>query len=729
MAQEMITQLPTVDAATLADIIYAVQGGVSVQETLAQVQALGLANTILSFAGNPNGNVAGTTFQLCWDTVDDILYICTTTGTATTAVWTSAGSHPIPLPLNQGGTNAELTANDGGIVYSTASAMAILPGTPDAGQLLQSGVSSAPSWTTATYPATVGLNQILYGEAANNIEGLPTATNGVLITDGTTGIPSISSTLPTAVQDNITQTGTVVAGNWEGSIVAPAFGGTGINNGSSTITVGGTTALLGAHTFAGTLTGNTAVTFPVSGTLATTSQLPTGAALTETNDTNVTLTLGGTPSTALLQATSITAGWTGTLSPTRGGTGANLSTTGGTSQVLQQTTVGGNVTVGQLAASNLSNGTTGSGAVALATSPTFVTPILGTPTSATLTNATGLPLTTGVTGNLPVTNLNSGTAASGTTFWRGDGTWATPSGGGGSGTVNSGTVGQIAFYAATGTAVSGETFVPLSAGGTNAALTASNGGIPYSTASAISLLSGTATAGLALLSGASGAPAWSTSKPITKVNVQTFTSSGTYTPSSGMVFAWVKAVGGGAGGGTAQVSGTAALAGGGGGAGSYGEGLYTAATIGATQTVTVGANGLPNASGTGSSLGTLLVTNGGNTGGNAANNTVNAGGPGGNAGSGGFINLPGIDGMAGFAAAAATSALGQVVIVGGQGANSPVGVGGLSPILTITGSTAGSLGSGFGAGGSGAVYNGTTGSAPGGGGSPGIVIITEFISI
>lgn len=47
----------------------------------------------------------------------------------------------------------------------------------------------------------------------------------------------------------------------------------------------------------------------------------TNAALTRTNDTNVTLTLGGTPDSALLAATSLTLGWTGTLAATRGGTG------------------------------------------------------------------------------------------------------------------------------------------------------------------------------------------------------------------------------------------------------------------------------------------------------------------------------------------------------------------------------------------------------------------------
>ncbi len=53
------------------------------------------------------------------------------------------------------------------------------------------------------------------------------------------------------------------------------------------------------------------------------------AALTRTNDTNVTLTLGGTPTTALLQATSLTLGWTGTLAYSRGGFGAAITAAAG----------------------------------------------------------------------------------------------------------------------------------------------------------------------------------------------------------------------------------------------------------------------------------------------------------------------------------------------------------------------------------------------------------------
>lgn len=100
-------------------------------------------------------------------------------------------------------------------------------------------------------------------------------------------------------------------------------------------------------------------------TLVPTGTPITPAALTRTDDTNVTLTLGGSPSTALLQAASMTLGWSGQLSLARGGTNKNMTAAAGAvaysdADSLELTAVG---TTGQVLTS------AGTGA------PTWATPV------------------------------------------------------------------------------------------------------------------------------------------------------------------------------------------------------------------------------------------------------------------------------------------------------------------------------------------------------------------
>lgn len=219
-------------------------------------------------------------------------------------------------------------------------------------------------------------------------------------------------------------------------------------------------------------------------------------------------------------------------------------------------------------------------------------------------------------------------------------------------------------------------------------------------------------------------------------SVQTFTGSGTYTPTAGMVYCTieVQAPGGGGGGGDGVGVAGEGMAAGSGGGGEYAKGRFTAADIGANQTVTIGAVGTAgnNTGGNGgtggtTSVGSLITCIGGGggtgTGSNATVVSTFAGGAGGTGGSGGFLRIPGGNGNPSEEVTDNTT---FASLRAGKGGDAFLGRGAPAVLFTTGTAVAGVAGSNYGGGGRGGQSQNTTGQV-GGAGGPGIVIVEEYI--
>ncbi|WIF92516.1 hypothetical protein [Escherichia coli] len=218
------------------------------------------------------------------------------------------------------------------------------------------------------------------------------------------------------------------------------------------------------------------------------------------------------------------------------------------------------------------------------------------------------------------------------------------------------------------------------------------------------------------------------------INVQTFTSSGTYTPTAGTKFVIAEVLGGGGGGGSNAATPSSGAAAGAGGA----SGAYAVCKHSPTGPVSVvigagGSGGVATAAGADgsgggtSSYGAVSAPGGRGgprgsafnvfpTGGNVANGS---GSPGGTL----IVGTPGVSGSYGILYSDSNA-------TGGGGANSIYGAGGIAITINAggTGTSQGADASGYGSGGGGAVsvHVSTASSSRGGNGTPGIVIVWEY---
>jgi hypothetical protein len=417
------------------------------------------------------------------------------------------------LSLALGGTNANLTASNGGIFYSTASAGAILAGTATANQVLLSGSSAAPAWSTAIYPATTTINQLLYSSSANTITGLATATTAVLTTSS--GVPTWAAELSMALggtNANLTAAAGAVPYSTASALALSAVGTSGqLFQSAGAGAPGWTTS-----TYPATNAINTLLYASAANTMAALATANDGVLITSntgvpswlangTTGQILTATTGSPPSWAAPAASSITfTGDSGTpfsgaaVTVTGGATGLTFAAAspnltlagtlvvgnGGTGKTSVTTAPAATSWAGWDANKNLSANSLIEGYTTTATAAAITTLLVGSTYLQYFTGSTTQTVQMPVTSTLVlgqqwrIVNLSTGVvtitssggntiqamaagsnavvtciATSGTTAASWDCDYSISAGA--AGTVNSGLINQLAWYASSGTAVSG----------------------------------------------------------------------------------------------------------------------------------------------------------------------------------------------------------------------------------------------------------------------------------
>ena len=341
-----------------------------------------------------------------------------TGGTLGTAAFTNSSGYEVPLTFSTG-----LTRTTNTITVNTSQNISTLSNLTTNGLIKTTGGTGALSIATAgiDYQSAGNYITALTGDATANGPGsaaitLATVNSNTGAFGSSTAIPSITTNgkgLITAVSANaviapagtltgttlnstvlgssLTGVGTISSGTWNGTSIDTSF-----TNAVSRVAPGVGITMIKKGKLDSVFISNAAITNSMlAGSIDTAN---TNAVSKISAGSGITIIQKGKLDSILVNSNqSITS-----LS--------NLTTNG------VVTTSGGNGTLGITA-------TIGSGNVVLATSPTLVSPALGTPSSVVLTSATGLPLTTGVTGTLAVGNGGTG-ATTLTGLLKGNGTSA-----------------------------------------------------------------------------------------------------------------------------------------------------------------------------------------------------------------------------------------------------------------------------------------------------------------